>query len=228
MPISKSKHPLPSPLIPVGDICYPLYIPDDDNYRNLVLGAIRALTEDDYYREVSYNLTDVQTVTEQWRTRTLTPLVQAISDNDGCGVSNMSIVQYGVTRTTNQGLIAANSPNSIIWSGPTFDPLGLGAFDAANPTRLNIYADGIVIITFNGQINCVNAITFAVEIWRNGVEMLAKDFSGVAMNNHFSHLAWQYTASEDDWLEVKILHAQNSTLIATGFDPSLIVTQFIG
>lgn len=108
-------HELPEELNPVGDKCYPLFIPDHDHYRSLLLGAIRALTEDDYYREASYNLTDVQTVTEQWRGRTLTPLVQAMNDESPCGGAGITMLLREYQRNTNQA-VSANTDTAIIWN----------------------------------------------------------------------------------------------------------------
>ncbi|KKM97296.1 hypothetical protein LCGC14_1169410, partial [marine sediment metagenome] len=64
------NHPLPTNLIPEGDICVPLYIPDDPDYIALLIRAVRLLELDRHYQKHANNEGEI--VREQWRTRTVT------------------------------------------------------------------------------------------------------------------------------------------------------------
>lgn len=77
------EHPLPNNLIPEGDICVPLFIPDDPDYIALLVKAVRMLELDNHYiRDANKS---ALTVRHQWRTRTVTPLTDALAKGIHCG-----------------------------------------------------------------------------------------------------------------------------------------------
>lgn len=74
------EHKLPTVLNPTGDIIVPLCIPHDPHWISLLLGSIGTLEQVDYYqRDPNYDDENAQIVAEQWRDRTITPLIEAIA-----------------------------------------------------------------------------------------------------------------------------------------------------
>ena len=75
------SHKLPATLIPNGDICVPVFIPNDPDYIALFVRAVRQLETDRLYeRDENYSS---NIVTEQWRTRTVSPLIDALASASG-------------------------------------------------------------------------------------------------------------------------------------------------
>lgn len=79
-------HELPANLIPVGDICVPLFIPNDPDYVALLIRAIRLLELHRHY--IPNQSQDSLIVREQWQTRTITPLISALESATGCNEAN--------------------------------------------------------------------------------------------------------------------------------------------
>lgn len=77
-----NHHQLPEVLTPQGDICVPLFIPAHTDYVALLVGALRKLELQRHY-EVDENQS-YKIVTEQWRERTLNPLIEALTEATGC------------------------------------------------------------------------------------------------------------------------------------------------
>lgn len=217
VPISKSKHPLPSPLNPVGNVCYPLYIPDDDNYRNLLLGAIRTLTEDDYYREASYNLTDVQTVTDIWRNRTLVPFVQAMNDNEGCsGGSGLVAAQKTAQRTTDINF-SQNLDVPIMWNA--------GDFDSTNNSRIYADSTGLGIVTASAHIATLSTANLQYcFIRRNGTDTLSRSHVQAGVANGEYSVSWSGPIASGDYFELCVRASSNSKVSVLNSDAHLGVT----
>lgn len=79
------EHKLPSNLNPTGNIIVPLCIPHDPHWISLILGAIGTLEQEDYYqRDPNYDNEDAKTVVSRWRETTITPLIDAIANAEGC------------------------------------------------------------------------------------------------------------------------------------------------
>lgn len=84
--MSKYGANLPAVLNPVGDTCVQVYIPNHPDYIKLFLRAVRMLeVQRNYARDET--MTGAKIVTEQWRDRTITPLIEALANSTGsCGV----------------------------------------------------------------------------------------------------------------------------------------------
>jgi len=97
------EHRLPTVLNPSGDYCVPLYIPLDPQYTALLLGALRTLEETERYeRDPDYDDESAKIVVNQWRTRTITPLIEAIANGQACGGSMLVHIErknVGGTKT---------------------------------------------------------------------------------------------------------------------------------
>lgn len=122
-------------------------------------------------------------------------------------VYQKEIYQLYVERVTStQSLLAANSPNAIIWNG--------GSFDISNPTRFPCPDDGHYVISANFRLACVNAIGWEVRLRKNGTDELMRV-------NHAANTLWQigftyqFHAFSGDYIELLIAHSQNATLHVT-------------
>jgi len=72
--MSKYGANLPSVLNPPGEICVEVYIPAHPDYIKLFVRAIRMLEVQRMYAR-DESMTGAKIVTEQWRNRTVTPLI---------------------------------------------------------------------------------------------------------------------------------------------------------
>lgn len=83
--MARFEHKLPAVLEPVGDICVEVTIPAHPDYIALFIRAVRMLeTNRLYYRDENLS---AKIVVEQWRKRTITPLIEALATGTGaCGV----------------------------------------------------------------------------------------------------------------------------------------------
>lgn len=76
-------HRIPTDLTPSGDLIVPLIIPRDTQWTGLILGVLAQLEDVEYYQlDSDYGDTGAQTVTAQWRDRTITPLIEAIAGGE--------------------------------------------------------------------------------------------------------------------------------------------------
>lgn len=74
-------HKVPETLNPEGDYCVALRIPADSEFVALLVGALSVLQEESYYeRDSDYSNTGALAVSEQWRIRTISPLIEALLD----------------------------------------------------------------------------------------------------------------------------------------------------
>jgi len=79
--MAKWEHNLPSVLNPVGDICVKVTIPAHPDYIKLFVRAARQLEVNRMYQR-DENL-NAKIVVEQWRDRTITPLIEALANSTG-------------------------------------------------------------------------------------------------------------------------------------------------
>jgi len=79
--MAKWEHNLPSVLNPVGDICVRVTIPAHPDYIKLFVRAVRQLEVNRMYQR-DENLS-AKIVVEQWRNRTVTPLIEALANSTG-------------------------------------------------------------------------------------------------------------------------------------------------
>lgn len=83
--MAKWSHKLPAVLNPVGDICVEVTIPAHPDYVALFVRAVRMLEINRMY-ERDEALSAI-TVVDQWRRRTITPLIESLAEGTGmCGV----------------------------------------------------------------------------------------------------------------------------------------------
>lgn len=80
--MSKYGANLPAVLNPPGEICVEVYIPAHPDYIKLFLRAIRMLEVQRMYAR-DESMTGAKTVVEQWRNRTITPLIEALATGTG-------------------------------------------------------------------------------------------------------------------------------------------------
>ena len=81
------EHAIPAVLNPVGDACVSLFIPLDLDYHKLLLGALANLENEDYYqRDADQDDENAQVVAHNFRTRTITPLIEALAQGEACFV----------------------------------------------------------------------------------------------------------------------------------------------
>lgn len=84
--MSKYGANLPAIWNPVGDTCVQVYIPNHPDYIKLFLRAVRMLEVQRMYAR-DETMTGAKIVAEQWRDRTITPLIEALATSTGsCGV----------------------------------------------------------------------------------------------------------------------------------------------
>lgn len=84
--MSKYGANLPAIWNPVGDTCVQVYIPNHPDYIKLFLRAVRMLEVQRMYAR-DETMTGAKIVAEQWRDRTITPLIEALANSTGsCGV----------------------------------------------------------------------------------------------------------------------------------------------
>lgn len=74
--------PLPSILEPTGDICIPLLIPDDPDYKIMLVEHIRKLTNNRRYERG--NDEGIRTVQDVWLNRTFKPFLDAVITGQTC------------------------------------------------------------------------------------------------------------------------------------------------
>jgi len=170
------EHRLPATLNPLGDICVSLFIPADIDYHALLLGVIRQLEDINYYeRDDNYDDTGAQTVSAQWRERTITPLIEALANGESCSVMSVptgSAMQYfgtsapdgwlfcdgaAISRTTYADLFSVIGTTYGVGNGSsTFnlpDMRGRAAIGAGQGTGLTNRALGAIIGAETHQIS---------------------------------------------------------------------------
>lgn len=92
--MGKWEANLPDVLIPEGEICVNVKIPNHPDYVKLFVRAMRMLEVNRMYQRDEEHSAAV--VCEQWRTRTLTPLIEALATGNGCpeDVSEFDCIEY--------------------------------------------------------------------------------------------------------------------------------------
>jgi hypothetical protein len=83
--MSRFEHKLPAVLEPIGDICVEITIPAHPDYVALFVRAVRMLETNRLYERDEF--LSAKIVVDQWRQRTITPLIEALASGTGmCGV----------------------------------------------------------------------------------------------------------------------------------------------
>jgi len=93
--MAKFGHNLPAVLVPDGEICVNVKIPNHPDYVSLFLRAVRMLeTQRLYARDET--MQGAKIVAEQWRDRTITPLIEALATGLGCpeDVNEFDCIEY--------------------------------------------------------------------------------------------------------------------------------------
>lgn len=79
--MGRYEHPLPAILEPVGDICLQISIPAHPDYVALFIRAVRMLETNRLY--VRDDALSAKIVVDQWRQRTITPMIEALASATG-------------------------------------------------------------------------------------------------------------------------------------------------
>lgn len=200
-------HEVPEVLNPAGSVCYPLFIPDDPHWRQLVLGALSQLTNPDYYRQNAFAPNDVISVCETWHEQMLVPFVQSMNDNAGCATM---ATYHEAERTTTQS-ITANTQTPIIWTTGGTPPLF---------SFVSIPASGIATVSFRVKLqSAVGAVKTAFLI-HNGVEVTRHDIR-VNTANQWLNLSYVMEVEVGDTFRVDVLCPQAMTVQVDDFTPKL-------
>lgn len=116
------------------------------------------------------------------------------------------ILLIATREAATQSLLAANSPNEIVWD--------TGYFDVSNPTRIVAPDTAIYSISFNFRVTTAVATAWTISLVKNGSAEIARlsPVSGTAVT---AALSINVNLFENDYLEVAIAHSTNSTLQIT-------------
>lgn len=212
-------HELPDVLSPAGDTCYPLFIPNNPQWRQLILGIIHQLADENYYRDLAFVPNDVSTVCDRWMQSTLAPLVQSMNDESDCSsIPAMTITDVAAQRTSNISI--STFPYAVVFQTGT-------GFDAGNPTQLTPPA-GDVVLQANIHFTANSANIGYVEIRKNigtGTIVLARqDLSGVTIN--YVNLSAIDVANGTDFYELVIQSNLAITIQSGTFLPQLACKVF--
>lgn len=149
--MSRFEHNLPAILNPVGDICIEVTIPAHPDYVSLFIRAVRQLENNRLYRRDEVLGADVKIVQEQWRNRTVTPLIESLASGTGiCGVDGECLAYPPFA-----GFISFTPQNpytepDLVPDGYELPPFYVNGKDAEH--TLPNYENGDVIVNF-GAIN---------------------------------------------------------------------------
>jgi len=148
--MSKHGANLPAVLNPVGDTCVQVYIPNHPDYIKLFLRAIRMLeVQRNYARDET--MQGAKIVTEQWRDRTITPLIEALANSTGsCGVDGECLAYPPFASFISYSPQNPYTEPDLIPDGFEQPPFFVNGKDAAHD--LPNYNKGDVILDF-GSIN---------------------------------------------------------------------------
>lgn len=147
--MAKWSHKLPAVLNPVGDICVEITIPAHPDYVALFVRAVRMLEVNHVYERDE--LLSAKVVVDQWRNRTITPLIEALATGTGiCGVDGECLAYPPFA-----GFITYSPQNpytqpDFVPDGYELPPFYINGMD--NEHDLPNYERGDVIVNF-GAIN---------------------------------------------------------------------------
>jgi len=171
-------HPLPTTLIPPTNICVPIYIPDDPDYIENFLGALRVLEGVGYWLpSAGWDLADSEVVVAQWRTRTITPLIEALAAGTPCGAAGGCMIgAIKIRRGTDLAVSAGTTAIDFAAPGSISESFQheISAWSAVNPTRIENtsldswfgWAHGQVTFDSDGALGTRNP-----KIAKNGTEI---------------------------------------------------------
>lgn len=129
------KHNLPDTLTPDGTLCVPLYIPNDPSYVSLLVGCLSLLTTDWYWERDLNNSAKV--VRDIWQQETLAPLIEALANADGCG---MSCEEIEACLTTSETIIQMNANIATATNASSYPDPPAGSSSSATNTA-PLYGD---------------------------------------------------------------------------------------
>lgn len=98
--MSRTRHKLPENLNPSGDICYPIFVPNDPEWISLFHRAVRILTFDRYWERDNVGGAETIAVRNRWNETTYLPLIDAIIENSGCGDGNTNCIRLDTNSET--------------------------------------------------------------------------------------------------------------------------------
>lgn len=81
--MARWEHNIPAVPNPLGEICVQVYIPAHPDYVSLFIRAVRQLENNRIYQRDEENGAIVKVVQDQWRNRTVTPLIEALAQSTG-------------------------------------------------------------------------------------------------------------------------------------------------
>jgi hypothetical protein len=91
--MAKFGHKLPAVLVPDDDICVEVAIPNHPDYIALFLRAVRMLETQRMY-ERDETMEGAKIVAEQWRNRTVTPLIETVAQGMPCADERSECLSY--------------------------------------------------------------------------------------------------------------------------------------
>lgn len=96
-------HNLPDDLNPTGVLTVPLSIPNDSDWVELLIGAIRQLSTEDYYQLQDHRDSDIFAVNDIWRKVTIVPLIESLANLESCSGGGATVEKLAVSavRTAN-------------------------------------------------------------------------------------------------------------------------------
>lgn len=202
-------HELPDDLNPTGDKCYPLFIPDDPQWRQLILGIIHQLSDENYYRDLAFVPNDVAAVCEQWIQRTLIPLVHSMNDETECGVVDTLLVEFkAATKNNTQGLTGGVEA-SVIFNLGDFEP-------SPNQSRV-VPSTGKITITGFVHLTSGVATQLTVAIRKNGAnDIVRQSFFNTSTTQRMT-ITMSDECDDNDYYELRVLTNQASTIQNTEF-----------
>lgn len=113
------------------------------------------------------------------------------------------ILLIATREVATQTLLAANSPNEIVWD--------TGYFDGSNPTRIVAPDLAIYSVSFNFRVTTTVATAWTITLVKNGSTEIAR-ITHPSSTSIAASLSININLAENDYLEVSIAHTTNSTL----------------
>lgn len=82
--MSRTRHKIPDNLNPDGDICVPIFVPNDTEWISIFHRAIRTLTFDRHWERDEVGGNDVLAVRKRWEESTYYPLIDTLLNSTPC------------------------------------------------------------------------------------------------------------------------------------------------
>lgn len=250
------EHTLPTNLRPAGDICVPLFIPDDPHYVALLVKAVRMLELDNHYvRDAGKSALVVR---EQWRKRTVTPLIEALSKGIHCGgcrewppyhqnIEWFPNNPYTETDLVTDGYlfpawyvagdIAAATFNAVKGAVVTsIERLPSGSLPALIPAsglprfRINVTGTGIVKIHIN-SINAGGLLQVTVDDDPLTAEWVDTNIDVIAIppeTEQITIIEREFTTAGEHWIDCIIVPSLDDALVPLLYGGGLVKVEACG